>query len=80
MLQDRSQDRSQAIITVIPLMLYIKFIAKNAQKHYILEKLAVISDTDLIITQALSDRKSFFRCHCISMQMITTLTILKFVF
>ena len=71
---------SQAIIAVILLMLYILFIAKNAQKHYILEKLAVISDTDLIITHTLSDRKSFFRCHCISMQMITTLTISKFAF
>ena len=56
------------------------FIAKNTQKHYILEKLAVISDTDLIITNTLSDRKSFFRYHCISMQMITTLTISKFAF
>ena len=53
---------------------------QRAQKHYVLEKLAVISDTDLIITHTLSDRKSIFICHCISIQMITTLTILKFAF
>ena len=53
---------------------------QNAQKHNILEKLAEFSDTDLIITHTLSYIKSFFLCHCISMQMITTLTISKFSF
>ena len=40
--------------------------------------MAVISDADLIITHTLSDRKSFFRCHCNSMQMITILMIFWF--
>ena len=30
---------------------------KNAQKHYVLEKLAVISDTDLIITHTIRQKK-----------------------
>ena len=46
----------------------IKSASENAQKHYILEKLAVISDTDFIITHTPSDKKPFFRCHCISFQ------------
>ena len=48
---------------------------KNTQKHNILEKLSVISETDSMITHTLSDKKSFFLSNCISMQMITTLTI-----
>ena len=53
---------------------------QRCQKHNVLEKQAEISDTDIIITHTLSDRKNFFLCHCISMQMITTLTISKFAF
>ena len=49
--------------------------SQECPEHYILEKLAEISYTDLVITHTLSDRKNFFICHCISMQMITTSTI-----
>ena len=51
---------------------------QNAQKQDILEKQAEVSDTDLIITHTLLDKKSFFLCHGISKQMVTTLTISKF--
>ena len=59
---------SQAIITVILLTLCIKFIAENAQKHNILEKQAEISDTDLIITHTIRQKKTFssaiaFQCR-----------------
>ena len=38
-------------------MLYISFIAKNAQKLHKLEKLTVISDTDLIIAHTIRHKK-----------------------
>ena len=53
------------------LYIYIYIHCKKCpEAQYILEKLAEISDTDLIITHSLSDRKRFFLCHCISMQKI----------
>ena len=59
-------------------VVYLIHCKKNAQWHNIMEKLAEISDPDLLITHTLSDKKSIFLCHCISMQMVTTLTISKF--
>ena len=61
-------------------VVYLIHCQKCPEALYIGETLAVISDTDLIITHTLSDRKSYFRNHCISMQMITTLTISKLAF
>ena len=37
-------------------------------------------DTDVVMIYTLSDRKTFFLCHCTSMQMITALMISKFAF